>query len=281
MSNPKTPAAKSNGPTNAGTIATADSEGVPPNHFEFGGSIGAAGLMFGFPLLMWYMFIGAKYYDGHLPLPAQDQSWPEFGKHLVSLAYAGAYPTRRAWMIYWSFFATEMAFYYILPGVVGYGKPLRHEGGKQLKYFCNAYAAFYTTIFLAAVLHVSGRFPLYTVIDEFGPIMSVAIISGFLNSIIVYVSAVLGGRTHRLTGHPIYDFFMGAELNPRLGILDVKMFYEVRVPWFILFLISSAAAVRQYESYGYVSKEVAFIVMAHFLYANACAKGEHLIITSW
>ncbi|KEZ43431.1 Delta(24(24(1)))-sterol reductase [Scedosporium apiospermum] len=256
-------------------------EGVPDDHIEFGGSFGNAALIIGFPLLMWYMWIGAEYYDGQLPLPSPDQSWSDFARHLFNLAYEGAFPTARAWKIYWVFFGTQMLFYYTLPGVTGYGKPLRHENGKQLKYFCNAYASFYTTIVLAALLHVTGVFRLYTLIDEFGPIMSVAILSGFLNSIIVYVSALLWGRGHRLTGYPIYDFFMGAELNPRIGILDLKMFYEVRIPWFILFLISCAAATRQYETYGYVSGEVLFLVMAHYLYANACAKGEQLIITSW
>lgn len=168
-----------------------------------------------------------------------------------------------------------------MPGVLSQGRPLRHEGGRKLPYYCSAYSSFYATIVLAAVLHVSGVFPLYTLIDEFGSIMSVAIASGFLLSAITYAQAFIRGRTHRLSGSPVYDFFMGAELNPRIGILDFKMFYEVRIPWFILFLISSSVAARQYELYGYVSGEVLFLVMAHFLYANACAKGEQLIITSW
>jgi delta24(24(1))-sterol reductase len=97
----------------------------------------------------------------------------------------------------------------------------------------------------------------------------------------VYAQAIIRGRTHRLTGYPIYDFFMGAELNPRIGILDFKMFYEVRIPWFILFFITASVAARQYETYGYVSAEVVFLMGAHFIYANTCAKSEQLIITSW
>ena len=256
-------------------------DGVSLDHYEFGGSWGNAVLIIGFPLLMWFMFVGATYYDGQLPLPVEGQCWTDFMQHVATLAYIGAFPTRKAWITYWTFFFVEAVFYCTLPGVTGYGKQLPHEGGKQLKYFCNAYMSFYTTILMAAVLHTTGLFPLYTLIDEFGPIMSVAIFAGFINSIAAYVSALVGKRTHRLSGYPIQDFFMGAELNPRIGILDLKMFYEVRIPWFILFLISSAVAVRQYETYGYVSKEVVFIVAAHFLYANACAKGEHLIITSW
>lgn len=168
-----------------------------------------------------------------------------------------------------------------MPGVLSQGRPLRHEGGRKLPYYCSAYSSFYATIVLAVVLHVSQVLPLYVLIDEFGSIMTVAILSGFLNSFITYVQAFVRGRTHRLSGSPIYDFFMGAELNPRIGILDFKMFYEVRIPWFILFLTSCSVAARQYESYGYVSGEAMFLVMAHFLYANACAKGEQLIITSW
>lgn len=250
--------------------------------FEFGGSLGVLALMIGFPLLMWYMWIGATYYDGKLPLPEPGQSWTDFGKHLVDLVYTGAFPSLRAWKIYWTFFIFEGACYCLLPGVWAYGKPLPHAGGKQLPYFCNAYCSLYFTMAVAAVLHYTGYFKLYTFIDEFGPLLSVAILSGFLVSIVAYVSAHIRGATHRMTGAPIYDFFMGAELNPRMfGILDFKMFFEVRLPWYILFGLSCAAAARQYERYGYVSGEVMFLVMAHYLYANACSKGEELIVTTW
>jgi delta24(24(1))-sterol reductase len=199
--------------------------------------------------------------------------------HLVS---EGAFPSLKAWAIYWTFGIFEMAFYCILPGVYTYGKPLPHEGGKQLKYYCSGVWSFYTTITVVAALHFTNVFPLYTILDEFGPLMSVAIISGWLVSIVAYFSALTRGAQHRMTGYPIYDFFMGAELNPRMfGILDFKMFFEVRLPWYMLFAVSCAAAVKQYEQFGYVSGEVGFLVMAHFLYANACSKGEECIVPTW
>lgn len=250
--------------------------------FEFGGSLGTLAAMIGFPTLMYYMWIGATYYDGKLPLPAEGESLTEFGQHMWDLIYTGAFPSLRAWKIYWVYYIFEAACYCLMPGVWGEGKPLPHEGGKQLKYYCSAYTSFYLTIAVMAVLHFSGLFKIYTFLDEFGPLLSVAIISGFLCSFAAYFSAIYRGAQHRMTGYPIYDFFMGAELNPRMfGILDFKMFYEVRIPWYILFGLSSAAAARQYENYGYVSGEVLFLVMAHYLYANACSKGEQLIITTW
>ena len=286
---------------NGARVASVKTEGVPkdPNvvdgwrpgqdpkidysgEFEFGGSWGTLTMMLFFPILMWYMWVGATYYDGKFPTRTEGQTWLEFGAELFNLVYTGAFPHAKAWAWYWSYLIFEGACYCLLPGVWGYGKPLPHEDGKQLPYYCNAYASLYTTLAVLAGLHFSGIWPLYTAIDEFGPLLSVAIFSGFIVSFVAYFSALWRGKQHRMTGYPIYDFFMGAELNPRMfGILDFKMFFEVRMPWYILLILSLGAAARQYEQYGYVSGEVAFVVMAHYLYANACSKGEELIITTW
>lgn len=254
----------------------------PSDDLEFGGTLGVGTMMVAFPLLMYYLWIGATYYDGHLPSSAKDQSLRDFLQQLGSLAYEGAFPNAKAWAIYWGFLIFEAACYLYLPGITVQGKALPHEGGRRLDYYCSGLWSFYTTITVAATLHLTGVFKLYTVLDEFGPIMSVAIISGFLISTVAYLSALYRGAQIRMTGRPIYDFFMGAELNPRIfGLLDLKMFSEVRMPWYLLFLISSAAATRQYEQFGFVSGEVGFLVLAHFLYANACAKGEECITTTW
>jgi len=261
-----------------GTDSKIDSSG----HVDFGGSWGVGTLMLLFPTLMYYMWIGASFYDGKLPIPEQGQSFGDFANHMGNLIYEHAFPTLYAWEIFWIFLIFEAACYCLMPGVYTYGKPLAHLGGKQMKYYCSGVSSWYLTIVVMAVLHYTRIFPLYTIIDEFGPIMSVAICSGFLVSFVAYFSALARGAQHRMTGYPVYDFFMGAELNPRMfGILDMKMFFEVRLPWFILFGLSCATAARQYEDYGYVSGEIGLQVLAHFLYANACAKGEELITTTW
>ena len=269
-----------------GKVIDGWSEGSDPKidhspHFDFGGSWGVSAMMIGFPVLMWYMWIGATYYDGKFP-SEPTMSWSQFGKNLVHLAYTGSFPHLKAWAIYWVFLVAQGILYLFMPGVYSKGKPLPHEGGKQLEYYCNGVTSFYLTIVVAGVLHFTGLFPLYTLIDEFGPLMSVAICSGYLVSIVAYASALWRGAEHRMTGYHVYDFFMGAELNPRMfGWLDFKMFFEVRLPWFILFLTTLSAAARQYELYGYVTGEVGFLLMAHFLYANACCKGEEMIVTTW
>ena len=262
-------------------------EGLDPKidysgHFEFGGSLGVSAVMIGFPLLMYYMWIGATYYDGKPPRPRSDESWVHFFRLLRNLVYEGAYPSVKAWAMYWTFLLVQAAFYCLMPGVWTKGKPLPHANGIRLDYYCSALPSWWTTLAIAVTLHVTGIFKLYQIIDEFGPLMSVAIISGVAVSIIAYFSAIYRGKEHRMSGYPIYDFFMGAELNPRMfGILDFKMFFEVRIPWFILFLITLGTAARQYEQVGYVSGEVSLLLLAHFLYANACSKAEELIVPTW
>lgn len=57
------------------------------------------------------MWIGATYYDGYVPLPSAEQSWQDFGYHLFDLVYEGAYPTAKAWGIYWVFFILEAVMF--------------------------------------------------------------------------------------------------------------------------------------------------------------------------
>lgn len=188
----------------------------------------------------------------------------------------------RAFIAYWVFLAFQCVLYITLPGVWAKGDPIPHRDNIRLDYFCNAVFAFWVTVATAGALHVSGLFPITDLIDNFGAYMSVGIFSGIAVSFIAYFSAIWRGAQHRMTGRFIYDFFMGAELNPRVfGIVDLKMFFEVRLPWFLLFLISISVAVKQYETYGYVSPQVCFFLLAHWLYANACGKGEELIVTTW
>ena len=82
-----------------------------------------------------------------------------------------------------------------------------------------------------------------------------------------------------------YDFLMGAILHPRLfgGRLDVKMFAEIRLSWFLLFILTASAAVKVVEEQGGGAPplSLAFIVFAQFMYANATSKGEHYVPPTW
>lgn len=253
--------------------------------YEFGGPAGALGMMVGFPLLMYYMWISAEFYGGKPAWPLAGESWAHFVRDTLFRQYVVAYgvPLPKTVALFTAFIVVQGFFYVTLPGVWTKGQPLTHLDNKQLPYYCNAVWSFYTTVAIALALHVTHLFRLTYILDHFGEVMTTAIAYGFVFLVGLYVVTLTVTKDyHRMTGNHVYDLFMGAPLNPRIGAyLDLKMFFEVRLPWFILFFLSLACCLRQYERYGYVAPQALFVLFAHWLYVNACAKGEELIVPTW
>lgn len=141
----------------------------------------------------------------------------------------------------------------IIPGYMQEGLPVPSLGYKTLMYKCNAIGCVYTTIATAAVLHYYDIFRLTQLIDNFGHLMTVAMIYGFGISFFMYFITVATGNASRMSGNFVYDLFMGACLNPRIGSVDLKMWAEVRIPWHIVFFFALSGCCKQLETYGYVT----------------------------
>ena len=248
---------------------------------EFGYWPGNLAMMIGFPLLMYYMYVCCRYNDSQFMFPASGESFVAFVKRLGGLVYESCYPTKQAWAIEGGYFVVQILFALYLPGGLWAEGVYVPHLKKHLKYYCNAYQALYTSIFLALGMHVTGIFYLPTILDKFGEIMSVSIIIGFAFSFFIYFQSFWQHTQARMSGNHIHDFFMGAPLYPRLGIVDYKLFFEVRLPWFTLIFLSLALCLFQYDKYGYVTSQALFVFYGTWLYGNACAKGEHLIVPSW
>jgi delta24(24(1))-sterol reductase len=147
----------------------------------------------------------------------------------------------------------QLVLAYIMPGYMQEGLPVPSLGHKTLMYKCNAVGCVYTTIATAAALHYYEIFRLTELIDNYGHLMTVAMIYGFGVSFFMYFITVATGNQMRMSGNFIYDLFMGACLNPRIGPVDLKMWAEVRIPWHIVFFLSLSGCCKQYETYGYVT----------------------------
>ncbi|KAJ2745738.1 C-24(28) sterol reductase [Coemansia sp. BCRC 34301] len=249
--------------------------------YEFGGPVGAASMIFGFPLLMAYQFLCVYDNKGQFLLPNSLADFAPWVARMSQRYWEIAYPGWTGIKIYMGFTLFTVVLAYICPGPIMYGYKLPSLNGQRLAYHCNALWAWWITILTALVLHFSGLFRLTQIIDNLGPIMTVAMIWSFLLAGAVYAATAFWGKKHRASGNFVYDFFMGVCLNPRIGTLDLKMVTELRLPWPILFFISLSCAFKQYEDIGYVTPESAFMVLAHWLYSNACNKGEECVITSW
>eukprot|EP01083_Nonionella_stella_P028919 79698_1 len=85
-------------------------------------------------------------------------------------------PTQRAMVIYLSFNVFQWMTASKLPGIKVMGLPVPSLGGQQLEYLCNGISSWYVDLALVAFLHISGWFPITTVIDEIGPLLSVAML---------------------------------------------------------------------------------------------------------
>ncbi|KAL1756566.1 ergosterol biosynthesis ERG4/ERG24 [Schizophyllum commune] len=249
--------------------------------YEFGGPWGVLAIMTGFPVLMYYLWICLWFYDGRLVYPKSTDDIVPFLQRMWYHVSVDAFPNAYAWKVYSGNIFFQLFLAWVMPGFKQEGLPVPSLGYKTLIYNCNALWSLYATMATAAALHLSGIFRLTEIIDNYGPLMTVAMIWGFAVSFGMYFVAVATGTQMRMSGNFIYDVFMGASLNPRIGPIDLKMWAEVRIPWVIVFFLAVSGACKQYEVYGYVTPNMAFMCLATWFYINACAKGEECIPQTW
>ena len=95
------------------------------------------------------------------------------------------------------------------------------------------------------ISYYTGIFSITFLVENLGAMMVTSMISGDLISLIIYFWGIFSKRSIRMSGNIFYDFFMGSILNPRIGILDIKMFAEIKASWLQLFLLTLSAALKQ------------------------------------
>ncbi|MDF1796387.1 MAG: delta(24(24(1)))-sterol reductase [Coxiellaceae bacterium] len=250
-------------------------------HREFGGPRGVIFFIIFSHLILYYLWMAWRFHGGALFYPTSISTIGSFCAQFWHNIVNYAAPNWHATFIYVCFIGLQALFSAFLPGIKIKGLPIPSKDNQKLEYNCNGIWAWYFTLALAAVLQFTGVFSLATLFNQFGPLMTVAVIAGNVVSVLTYIGARLSGNTHRMDGSVVYDFFMGAWLNPRIGRLDLKMWSEIRISWMLLFFLTLSAAVHQYETYHALTTPMIFMVLAHGLYTNACMKGEECIPTTW
>ncbi|CAF0950173.1 unnamed protein product [Adineta steineri] len=245
---------------------------------EFGGTPGAIGLIIFSHFVPFYLALSLQYSSGGLYYPSSFNT-------LLQNFKETCLPTWSAFFLYTGFCLLQLIFAAILPGPEVKGLPVPTENNRQYTYKCNALASWYATLLLVAILHLTGIIRLTILADQFGSVLCVAVICSDILSVIIHFYAIHTKQTCRMTHSPIYDFFMGVWLNPRIKILgqdvDLKMLAEVRLSWLLLFLLIIPAALKQYEAFHTISWPMIFILTAQLLYINACMKGDECIPTTW
>lgn len=229
--------------------------------------MGTLGIFLFSHCLIYYLWLANAFHAGEAFVPGSldwDRIWEK------------SMPTMRSMIMYLGFVLwTALPW----PGIDVPGTPMRD--GSQLNYRCNGLCCWYATIALVATAQWTDFYPLENLVDDYAPLLTTAVLFGNGLAAASLLSSVWCETMNRPTGNVWFDYFFGANLNPRLGRLDIKMWAEIRVSWILLFLLTLSAACRFVALHGYLSWNMAGMVLAHFLYTNSCHKGEQYIPTTW
>lgn len=250
-------------------------------HREFSGVPGALGITFGLPsLIAFFALITNEDYSVQgikLDFDAILAQLPQTKSQICDLVF-----DKDCWLAYLTWFSVLVALDFILPGKTLQGVKLRD--GTTLNYKINGLAM---SGLLLTVL--GARFLSTDEWDFFLPELDflyknhlkltiVCSIFSFFLAVFVYAISFIpltskngkGNRERILsvngnTGNFIYDWFIGRELNPRIGSWDIKLFCELRPGMLLWLLINLSCLHHQYHyNGGYVSDS---LVLVNFLQA--------------
>lgn len=170
----------------------------------------------------------------------------------------------------------------VLPfGKVVEGQPL--VDGTRLRYRCNGFWAFVLTLVLFAV-GVYMQLPLTMVYDKLFPLMISSMIFSLVFSLFCYIKSrrapvtalAAGGNT----GNVLYDFFMGHELNPRIGPLDFKIFFSLRMSLITWLVINLCFILKANQDAGGCPPALIAVTIFQGLYAADALWFEEAFLTT-
>jgi len=242
----------------------------------FGTLIGCLAIMLFTPLLVVYFYISAFHFNCSLIAPI------EFilsgGLNRVNVLSFLPAVTAASFALYliWTAFQAALA---IIPDVLHKLIPT-YQGGKVygaitpagncLAYNINGLQAWVISHVLFISLSFGlGLFSPTIIFDNLGPLLWVLNIVGFSLGLFAYVKALYFPsypNDRKFSGNKLYDFIMGVELNPRVGLIDLKLFFNGRPGIVAWTLINLSFASAQYAKFGYLTNSMLIVNFLQALY---------------
>lgn len=240
---------------------------------EFSGAIGAFGISVLLPLLTIFLnqLIRPDY---HIVGFFSNFSWIQLWNKLNPLSYYVF--NGELWTYYTLWFVSLAILDVLLPGTKLDGVELRD--GSKLTYKINGIAVSTTLSLVLAVRYqlTNGEMPeLQYLYNHQTDICIISILFSFVLACAVYIASFIplarpnaNGTRERIlavggnSGNVIYDWFIGRELNPRLGPLDIKMFSELR-PGMLLWLLINLSCLH--HSYLQTGKMIDSLLLVNIL----------------
>jgi hypothetical protein len=152
-----------------------------------------------------------------------------------------------AMLIYLAWYAFCVVAWLILPGEAVEGTKLRTGG--TIKYKCNAFSTFLLALGIVTGIIVRFGPASFTLIfEKWAGFVTASILMSVFQAIWCYLGSFREGRLLALggnSGNPIYDFYIGRELNPSIGSFDIKSFNELRPGLILWVLVNISMACEQ------------------------------------
>jgi len=280
-------------PAPAVSAASDEAAYNPPTHeFEFfGPHLGPAGIILGLPALTWAF----AYFCGPAGWPSVPGGGADWAAALAPRALAAAVASTwslEVFALYCVWWLALALLALVLPGPTVAGAPLRD--GRTLPYKLNGLASLAVVAAAAAGVQAvkPGGVGLAWLYEHTAQVVTASIVFSFGLSAYVYAASFArdgpgpaGARQLAEGGNsglPLYDFFIGRELNPRAfsGALDLKFFCELRPGLFLWLLLNASAAVAQFEATGRVDAAMAIVCAFQGYYVVDSVLNERSILTT-
>ncbi|XP_064143884.1 delta(14)-sterol reductase TM7SF2 isoform X2 [Loxodonta africana] len=213
----------------------------------------------------------------------------------------------RALLLWFAWLGLQAALYLLPAHKVAEGQELKDKS--RLQYPINGFQALVLTALLLG-LGVLAGLPLDALPEMLLPLAFAATLIAFIFSLLLYLKSQVapasalapGGNSgergpsgvrmeadggtrlhfHPLysPGNPIYDFFMGRELNPRIHFLDFKYFCELRPGLIGWVLINLALLMQEAELRGSPSLAMWLVNGFQLLYVGDALWYEEAVLTT-
>jgi delta14-sterol reductase len=181
-----------------------------------------------------------------------------------------------------------------LPCELVEGAPVKGDKNHRLVYRINGHLAFWVTTLVLLVgwpvwdeSSSSLQFqsaPLDLLFDYYAELAFVTTILCFGLSIYLYTSSFVGDDKILAdggdSGIAVYDYFIGRELNPRIGNFDWKEFCELRPGLIGWMLLNMSCMVKQHQQLGYSSGSMILLNLFQGFYVWDGLYQERAILTT-
>ncbi|KAI8323126.1 C-14 sterol reductase [Martensiomyces pterosporus] len=256
-------------------------------HREFFGLPGSIFVMTTTTAVLSIWYFSCNEHDG-CSLPTSSHQWARI---ISGVSDYQSYLSPQAIVYYTLWWLWLVALYFIAPGATVQGVVLRN--GKRLDYRLNGLSSFLVTVGAGLLVYtVYGAAPYLWIADHYFQLAVASFVFSTAQALFVYAYSFRlpsvetpGSETVLLalagnSGNPIYDFFIGRELNPRVGSLDLKCFNELRPGIMGWVLLNVSFALKQHEQFGGVANSMWLAIVPQIGYCIDTLFFEDRVLTT-